>query len=107
MVRRFHIAALLLLILVLLGYGIQKSGLASTYSDPVSQARAQDETKYASAAVGLATPAAETTGATRWLSPKVLGRFYLEKPPLLIWMAGLSMRTFGISLFTLRLPALL
>jgi hypothetical protein len=108
MVRRFHIAALLLLILVLLGYGIQKSGLASTYSDPVSQARAQDETKYASAAVGLATPAAEITGATTgWLSPKVLGRFYLEKPPLLIWLAGLSMRTFGISLFTLRLPALL
>jgi 4-amino-4-deoxy-L-arabinose transferase-like glycosyltransferase len=108
MARRFQLAALFVLILVLLGYGIQKSGLASVYSDPVSQARSQDETKYASAAVGLAAPAAKTAGATsEWLSPKVLGRFYLEKPPLLIWLAGLSMRTLGISLLTLRLPALL
>jgi hypothetical protein len=107
MVRRLKIAALFLVFLVLLGYGIQKSGLASVYSDPVSQARSQDETKYASAAVGLATPAAETAGSTTdWLSPKVLGRFYLEKPPLLIWLAGLSMRIFGISLLALRLPAL-
>src|SRR6516162_5474891 len=102
------IAALFLVFLVLLGYGIQKSGLASVYSDPVSQARSQDETKDASAAVGLAAPAAKTAGATgEWLSPKVLGRFYLEKPPLLIWLAGLSMRTLGISWLTLRLPALL
>jgi Dolichyl-phosphate-mannose-protein mannosyltransferase len=100
MARRFQIAALFLLILVLLGYGIQKSGLASVYSDPVSQARSQDETKYAASAVGLAT-------GGEWLSPKILGRFYLEKPPLLIWLAGLSMRTLGISLLALRLPALL
>ena len=99
MPRRFQIAALFLLIVVLLGYGIQKSGLASVYSDPVSQARSQDETKYASSAVGLAN-------GGEWLSPKVLGRFYLEKPPLLIWLAGLSMRTLGISLLSLRLPAL-
>jgi 4-amino-4-deoxy-L-arabinose transferase-like glycosyltransferase len=99
-VRRFRIAALFLLFLVLLGYGFQKSGLASVYSDPVSQARSQDETKYASSAVGLAT-------GGEWLSPKVLGRFYLEKPPLLIWLSGLSMRTLGISLLALRLPALL
>jgi hypothetical protein len=99
-VRRFQIAALFLLILVLLGYGMQKSGLASVYSDPVSRAPSQDETMYAASAVGLAT-------GGEWLSPRVLGRFYLEKPPLLIWMAGLSMRTLGISLFALRLPALL
>jgi hypothetical protein len=99
MPRRLQIAALFLLIVVLLGYGIQKSGLASAYSDPVSHARSQDETKYASSAIGLAT-------GGEWLSPKVLGRFYLEKPPLLIWLAGLSMRTLGISLLTLRLPAL-
>ena len=109
------IAALFLVFLVLLGYGIQKSGLASVYSDPVSQARSQDETKYASAAVGLAASAVEIRNgaaprpavATEWLSPKVLGRFYLEKPPLLIWLAGLSMKIFGISLLALRLPALL
>lgn len=110
------IAALFLVFLVLLGYGIQKSGLASVYSDPVSQARSQDETKYASAAVGLAIGAAEirngaapqpAAATSDWLSPKVLGRFYLEKPPLLIWLAGLSMKIFGISLLALRLPALL
>ena len=108
MPRWFPIAALFLVILVLLGYGIHKSGLASVYSDPVSQARSQDETKYASAALGLTTPPRETrNGAiSEWLSPKVLGRFYLEKPPLLIWLAALSMRTLGISLLALRLPAL-
>lgn len=100
MARRFQIAALFLVILVLLGYGIQKSGLASVYSDSVSQARAQDETTYASSAVGLANGGG-------WLTPKVLGRFYLVKPPLLIWLAGLSMRTLGVSLVALRLPVLL
>jgi len=100
MPRRFQIAALFLLTLVLLGYGFEKSGLASVYSDPVSQARAQDETKYTASAVGLAT-------GGEWVTPKVLGRFYLEKPPLLIWLAGLSMRLVGISLVGLRLPVLL
>jgi hypothetical protein len=41
------------------------------------------------------------------MTPKVLGRFYLVKPPLLIWLSGLSMRLFGISRFALRLPVLL
>lgn len=107
MKRPVEIAALFLVILLLLGYGFEKSGLASVYSDPVSAARAQDETTYASSAVGLATPA-QAAGATGgWLTPKVLGRFYLVKPPLLIWLAGLSMRTLGISLVALRLPVLL
>jgi 4-amino-4-deoxy-L-arabinose transferase-like glycosyltransferase len=33
------------------------------------------------------------------MTPKALGRFYLVKPPLLIWLSGLSMRLFGISRF--------
>lgn len=100
MLRPFQIAALFVLLLLLLGYGIQESGLAGAFSDRVSGAHAQDETTYASSAVGLAT-------GSGWLTPKVLGRFYLVKPPLLIWLAGLSMRVFGISLLALRLPVLL
>jgi len=98
--RRFQIAGLFLLIMLLLGFGIQQAGLAGVFSDPVSGARAQDETTYAASAVGLAT-------GSEWLTPKVLGRFYLVKPPLLIWLSGLSMRMLGISRFALRFPVLL
>jgi hypothetical protein len=41
-----------------------------------------------------------------WLTPKVMGRYLLQKPPLLTWLAGLSLKVFGTSLFALRLPAL-
>ena len=99
-VRRSQIAGLFLLIMLLLGFGIQEAGLAGVFSDPVSGARAQDETTYASSAVGLAT-------GGEWMTPKVLGRFYLVKPPLLIWLAGLSMRMLGISRLALRFPVLL
>jgi hypothetical protein len=98
--RRVQIAGLFLLFMLLLGYGIKEAGLAGVFSDRVSEVHAQDETTYASSAVGVAT-------GNGWMTPKVLGRFYLVKPPLLIWMAGLSMRIFGISRFALRLPVLL
>lgn len=97
---KFQFAALFLVILVVLGYGIASPGLAGVLSDRVSGAHAQDETTYASSAVGIATGGG-------WMTPKVLGRFYLVKPPLLIWLSGLSLRTFGISRFSLRLPVLL
>jgi len=100
MTRRFQIAGLFLSLVFLLGFGIQKAGLAGALSDRVSGAHAQDETTYASSAVGIATGGG-------WMTPKVLGRFYLVKPPLLIWLSGLSMRTLGISRLTLRLPILL
>src|SRR5215471_18689207 len=100
MSRLLLIAALFFLILLVLGYGIQEPGLAGVFSDHVSGARAQDETTYASSAVGIATGGG-------WMTPKVLGRFYLVKPPLLIWLSGLSMRILGISRFALRFPVLL
>src|SRR5215470_9858896 len=100
MSRLLLIAALFFLILLVLGYGIQEPGLAGVFSDHVSGARAQDETTYASSAVGIATGGG-------WMTPKVLGRFYLVKPPLLIWLSGFSMRIFGISRSALRLPILL
>src|SRR5207249_1098481 len=40
------------------------------------------------------------------LTPRVLGRYLLYKPPLLAWLAGGSLKVFRKSLFALRLPAL-
>ena len=91
---------LFLVVSALLGFGISRTGLAAAFSDPVSGIRAQDETTYANSAVSLATRG-------EWLTPKVLGRYYLVKPPLLIWLSGMSVKLFGISTFALRLPVLL
>ena len=93
-------AFLFLVAVVLLGAGISNATIAGVFSDPVSGIRAQDETLYASSAVGLATHG-------EWSTPKVLGRYLLVKPPLLIWLAALSMKMLGISLLALRLPVLL
>lgn len=100
MINRLRIAGLFLLILLLLGFGIHRAGLAGVFSDGVSGIRAQDETTYASSAAHMAVHGG-------WMTPKVLGRFYLVKPPLLIWLAGFSMKVLGISRFALRLPILL
>src|SRR5215467_9347738 len=100
MSRKLQIISIFLFIMIVLGLGIQKAGLAGVFSDRLSGLHAQDETTYASGAISLAT-------GSGWMTPKVLGRFYLVKPPLLIWLAGLSMRAFGISRFALRLPVLM
>src|SRR5260370_7286300 len=100
MMPRLKIAGLFLLILVLVGWGIHWGGLGEVFSDSVSGIRAQDETTYASSAAHLALQGG-------WMTPKVLGRFYLVKPPLLIWLSGFSMKILGISRFALRLPILL
>ena len=84
----------------LLGYGFARPDIAAVYSDPVSRVRTQDEAVYASSAVGLATGGG-------WLTPKLLGRYLLFKPPLLLWLSGASLKTLGISRFALRLPVLL
>ncbi|SPF41673.1 exported hypothetical protein [Candidatus Sulfopaludibacter sp. SbA4] len=83
MLRRSQIAGLFLVIMLLLGFGIQEAGLAGVFSDPVSGARAQDETTYASSAVGLAT-------GSGWMTPKVLGRFYPMLRQLTFTSAGPS-----------------
>jgi 4-amino-4-deoxy-L-arabinose transferase-like glycosyltransferase len=98
--RGVKLAVLFLVFAVLLGYGIGRSGLASPFSDPVDKVRTQDETTYASLAFSAATHG-------DWVTPKVLGRYFLQKPPLLIWLAGLSLKLLGISAFALRLPVLL
>jgi hypothetical protein len=82
----------------LLGVGIGHLSIASPFSDPYAKIRAQDESTYASSAMLMAR-------GGDWLTPKVLGRFLLFKPPLLIWLSAASIRVFGDSLAALRLPA--
>src|SRR5262249_54781284 len=88
-----------LLSFVALGSGINRIGIAAAYADPVRHIRAQDESIYAASALRLANQGG-------WLTPRVLGRYLLYKPPMLLWLSGLSLRWFGWSLRSLRLPSL-
>ncbi len=85
---------------VVLGYRAEKPGVAEVFSDPVSHIRAQDESGYANAALRMASSGG-------WLTPRYLGRYWLIKPPLVIWLAALSMKVWGISLWALRIPVVL
>jgi 4-amino-4-deoxy-L-arabinose transferase-like glycosyltransferase len=100
-VRRQSLPLLVVAVLAfaLLGFGIERASVGTAYSDPFSRIRAQDECTYANSALSLAHQGS-------WLTPKVLGRYLLFKPPLLLWMAGFSLKVFGQSLWSLRLPAL-
>jgi 4-amino-4-deoxy-L-arabinose transferase-like glycosyltransferase len=84
----------------LLTPGLERAGISSPFADPVSHIRAQDETTYANSALDLAQHG-------HWLTPRVMGRFLLYKPPLLVWLSAASLRAFGWSLASLRLPPLL
>lgn len=42
-----------------------------------------------------------------WLTPRVMGRFLLYKPPALVWLSGASLKIAGRSLVALRFPDLL
>jgi hypothetical protein len=95
-----HLFAVTILSAILLGVGLESAGIASPFSDPVARIRTQDESNYVSSAIHLATEGG-------WLTPKLLGRYFLYKPPLLIWLAGFSVKLFGISLWAVRLPALM
>lgn len=39
-----------------------------------------------------------------WLTPRLNGVLYFEKPPLQYWLSALSMKTFGLHAFAARLP---
>jgi hypothetical protein len=84
----------------LLGIGMTKAGIAEAFSDPVTGIRAQDESEYANGALRMATQGG-------WLTPRFMGRYWLIKPPLLVWLAALSLKLLGISLLAFRLPVLL
>src|SRR6266481_5611071 len=86
--------------LIILGIGIEKTKVAAAFSDPISRIRAQDESIYANGSIAMALHG-------DWLTPKILGRVFLFKPPLQLWLSGLSLKLFGISLLALRLPMLI
>jgi hypothetical protein len=93
-------AIVFLIGLAALGWDIDRDGIAATYSDPISHIRAQDEAIHVNSAIRM-------TQDGDWLTPKLMGRLFLFKPPLLIWLSALSIRIFGLSLFAVRLPALI
>jgi hypothetical protein len=82
------------------GFGIEQRALTQDFVDPVSRIPAQDEAVYGQEAIHM-----DLSG--HWLTPVYMGRYALNKPPLLQWLAAGSVRTFGISAWALRLPSLL
>ena len=86
--------------ILVLGWHVGRDGLAATYSDPISHVRAQDETVYVNSAMTM-----QRDGD--WLTPKMMDRLFLFKPPLLMWLTAGSMKLFGSSLMAIRLPAVL
>ncbi len=86
--------------LAILGIGIERAKVAAAISDPVGGYRSQDESVFANSSITMVLHG-------HWLTPRFLGRIYLLKPPLQLWLSALSMKLLGISLFALRLPMLL
>ncbi len=68
--------------------------------DRVSHIRSQDEATYSRVAL-------EIVSTGDWLTPHILGRMFLQKPPFLYWLVALAVKLFGVSPWVLRLPSLL
>ncbi len=49
--------------------------------------------------------AREMLAAGDWLSPRIYGNFWYDKPPLFYWLEMISYSLFGISDYTSRLPS--
>ncbi len=84
---------------VLLSWNLWNVGIASGYIDPVLHFGAQDEAAYTREAIIMAREGG-------WMTPTFLGRWVFEKPPLLMWLSALSMKTFGIGRLAARLPVI-
>ena len=84
---------------IVLAWNIDREGVAAPYLDPIAKLRTQDESLHINSAITMARGGS-------WLTPQVMGRFFLFKPPLLLWLSAASIRIFGLSLFSVRLPAL-
>ncbi len=74
--------------------------LTGVKTNPNLNVRAQDEAFYSSIALRMAS-----TG--EWMSPKFLGRYAFNKPPLGVWLPALSVKLLGPNKMALRLPSLL
>ena len=97
---RGALCAVALLALASLLVRSARVGLAGDYVDPISKVTAQDEALYAHSAIRAARQGG-------WLTPIFMGRYGLYKPPMLMWMSGLSVRILGVSRLALRLPVAL
>ncbi len=93
-------AAVFLASFAALAWNVNQNGIAAAFSDPIAHVRAQDESIYVNAAIRI-------TQDGDWLTPKVMGRPYFQKPPMLMWLSAASLRVLGVSLFSVRLPSLL
>jgi hypothetical protein len=97
---RRAVCAVALLALACLLVRSARVGLAGDYVDPISKVTAQDEALYAHSAIRAARQGG-------WLTPIFMGRYGLYKPPLLMWVSGLSAYILGVSRLALRLPVAL
>jgi hypothetical protein len=86
--------------LIAIGWNIQHAGIATGYIDSIRKLGAQDESVYTREAIHMATQG-------NWLTQTFLDRYVLFKPPLLMWLSGLSAKLFGIASLPIRLPAIL
>jgi hypothetical protein len=83
-----------------LSWNVWNAGIASGYIDSVKKLGAQDESVYTREAIHMATRG-------DWMTMTYLDRFVLFKPPLLMWLSGLSAKLLGVHPFALRIPSLL
>jgi hypothetical protein len=70
------------------------------WADPLAGVRAQDESMYVNSAFRM-------TQDGDWLNPKLMGRLFLFKAPLLQWLTAGCIRLFGLGLLSVRLPSLI
>jgi hypothetical protein len=94
------VAAVFTLCLAWFSLGVEQSGLASVYCDPVSRIDSQDEAVYGREAIDMAAHG-------NWLTPMYLGRYALNKPPLAQVLMAASVKVFGVSAWALRLPSMI
>jgi hypothetical protein len=84
---------------IVLAWNVDQTGIAAGYNDPIAHVRAQDEAPIVTATIGM-------TKDADWMTPKLMGRPFILKPPMLNWLSGLSIRSLGLSLIAVRLPSL-
>lgn len=94
------VIAVFLMVFAACAISVQKVDIATAYTDPVAKIRAQDESVYVNSVLTMVRDG-------DWLTPRFLDRLLLYKPPLLIWLAAISVKLVGVSLVAFRLPALL
>jgi len=83
-----------------IGWNLWNAGMVTGYIDPVRKLGAQDEAVYTREAIHMALYG-------NWPTQTFLDRFVLFKPPLLMWLSGVSAKLLGINSVGLRLPAVL